>query len=139
MCSPLGHLGSSRVILSFCVSCLCMCGATFGAHKMLLTAAAQRNNDAMMAKQIEVEQERKMSTMKRETKATKLRGRKGGSDDAKDKSASAQHLPSPPPSHVFPSLSSIPDICHFFSTQKCVNRNKTDFATKRRKSQQNQF
>ena len=77
---------------------------------MLLTAAAQRNNDAMMAKQIEVEQERKMSTMKRETKATKLRGRKGGSDDAKDKSdgASAQHLPSPLPSHIFPSLSSLP-------------------------------
>ena len=77
---------------------------------MLLTAAAQRNNDAMMAKQIEVEQERKMSTMKRETKATKLRGRKGGSDDAKDKSdgASAQHLPSSLQSHVFPSLSSLP-------------------------------
>ena len=75
---------------------------------MLLTAAGQRNNNAMMAKQIEVEQERKMSTMKRETKATKLRGRKGGSDDAKDKSASAQHLPSPLPSHVFPSLSSLP-------------------------------
>ena len=30
-------------------------------------------------------------------------------------------------------------LVKFFSTQKCVNRNKTDFATKRRKSQQNQF
>ena len=47
-------------------------------------------------------------------------------------------------------LLSIPHICHFFSpqmqflvhffsTQNCVNRNKTDFATKVRKLQQTQF
>ena len=30
-------------------------------------------------------------------------------------------------------------LVQFFSTQKCVNRDKTDFGTKVRKSQQNQF